>query len=245
MKDIDGIESILIYSYIIVLLALGIFTLVWFSIWIYYSWIKRVNSANLTGAEFSKLFIETNGGINKKFRGQYADESYKLKIKSSFLFLTPYENKRSYFSLKLLPWIYYRRSVYTLALALESSWAVSGKRSSKFNTYWWEFYRKWSLFFIIVPFIIPLFIGNSPFVLGVVALLSVIVFFLISFSQLAFYYRLSRDQTLVLTGVLSKSDIKAIRLIIAVKFIYYLARTLLEIIRIIWIIYSVINKKNK
>lgn len=225
---------------------LFVVTMIWFITWIKYSWFHRENSANLTGGDLAKTYIQKYG-INApriKFKG--FGNLNSVTVEPKFFYLRPYLINNGHFTLRLLPWTYQRRSIYSLAMAMESSWAVSSVKSSRFNTFWWDFSRKLTLFFILVPIVLALLFALSPnyawitLSSGSANVLSIILsilgsIFLIVYAsmQLLFYAKSRKEICSNLVGILNEKEIRAIGWIFQIKFVYYLIRIIYEVLQFI------------
>lgn len=229
-------------------LILFIVTLIWFFTWIKYSWFYRTNSANLTGGQLSKIYLERYGVNAKriKFRGTGDGYVNNINVESKLIYLRPYVVGQNSLTLRLVPWTYHRSSIYTLAMAMESTWAISSSKSSRFNSFWWDFSRKITLIFVLLPlifaalFALAPYLGLSAFLVdnnSVVSIIFSVVGFLFllfySLSQILFYSRSRKEITENLKGILSSKEIKAINWIFKIKFIYYIIRAIYEILRFI------------
>lgn len=254
--------SLIVFASIVGFIGLMLFvvTIIWFVTWIKYSWFHTTNSANLTGGQLSKLYLEKYG-VNAqriKFKGTGSGSINRFNVESKYFYLNPYLLHNNNLTLRLLPWTYHRTSIYTLAMAMESTWAVSSSKSTRFNSFWWDFSRKISLIIVLLPlvlamiFVLAPYLGWSGFVTTnsntIAIILSVLgALFLIfySFSQLVFYTRSRKEITKNLNGILLPNEIKAISWIFQVKFIYYLIRTIYEILRFILQIIILIESNKK
>lgn len=241
-------------------LLLAIVTIVWFFIWIKYSWVQRTNSANLTGGQLSQLYLSRYGVNAKrlKFRGTGDGSINRFDVESRFFYLSPYLIRHNTLTLRLLPWTYHRTSIYSLAMAMESTWAVSSSKSSRFNSFWWDFARKISLVVILLPLVFAAIFALAPYLnwsgfvsansnaiaiaLSVIGALFLILY---SLSQLMFYSKSRKEITQNLKGILQPKEIKAIGLIFQVKFIYYLIRMIYEVLRFILQIIILIESEKK
>lgn len=225
---------------------LFVVTMIWFITWIKYSWFHRENSANLTGGDLAKIYIQKYG-INApriKFKG--FGNLNSVIVEPKFFYLRPYLINNGHFTLRLLPWNYQRRSIYSLAMAMESSWAVSSAKSSRFNTFWWDFSRKLTLFFILVPIVLALLFALSPNyawitlssssanVLSIIlSILSSIFLIVYASMQLLFYAKSRKEICSNLVGILNEKEIRAIGWIFQIKFVYYLIRIIYEVLQFI------------
>lgn len=241
-------------------LLLLIVTIVWFVTWIKYSWMRTTNSANLTGGQISQLYLARYGVDAKrlKFRGTGDGAINSFHVESRYFYLNPYIVRNNTLTLRLVPWTYHRTSIYTLAMALESTWTISSSKSSRFNSFWWDFSRKISLIVVLLPLVFAALFALAP-VIGWSAFISAnsnavaIVFsvfgalFLIlySASQAVFYARSRKEVTNNLRGILLPTEIRAIGWIFQVKFIYYLIRTIYEVLRFILQIIILIESDKK
>ncbi|WP_308149627.1 hypothetical protein [Spiroplasma sp. AdecLV25b] len=237
---------------------LFIVTMIWFITWIKYSWFHRENSANLSGGDLAKTYIQKYG-INApriKFKG--FGNVNGVTVEPRFFYLRPYLINNGHFTLRLLPWTYHRRSIYSLAMAMESSWAVSSSKSSRFNTFWWDFSRKLTLFFILIPIVLALLFAISPInswitlsasdanTLSIVLSILGSIFLIVYASmQLVFYAKSRKEICTNLVGILNEKEIRAIGWIFQIKFIYYLIRTIYEVLQLIFRIMMYIQSEKK
>ncbi|WP_425381440.1 hypothetical protein [Spiroplasma endosymbiont of Polydrusus pterygomalis] len=242
----------------IVGMILFIVTMIWFVTWIKYSLFQRENSANLTGGELSQKYLKTYGINAKRIKFKGFGNVNSITVESKFFYLRPYLFNNGNFTLRLLPWTYHRRSIYTLAMAMESTWAVSSSNSSRFNTFWWDFSRKIILFFILIPFIFAILFAISPnnswitlsangantfsIVLSVLGSILLIIF---SLMQMVFYAKSRKEICQHLVGILNEKEIRAIGWIFQIKFIYYLIRMIYEILQFILRIVMYIQQNKK
>lgn len=241
-------------------LLLSIVTIVWFVTWIKYSWMRTTNSANLTGGQMSQMYLARYGVNAKrlKFRGTGDGAINQFHVESRYFYLNPYIVKNNTLTLRLVPWTYHRTSIYTLAMALESTWAISSSKSSRFNSFWWDFSRKISLIIVLLPLIFGalfalapvigwsgLVSANSNVVAIVFLILGALFLILYSASQAVFYARSRKEVTDNLRGILLPNEIRAIGWIFQVKFIYYLIRTIYEVLRFILQIIILIESERK
>jgi hypothetical protein len=74
-------------------------------------------------------------------------------------------------------------------------------------------------------------------------LLSLFFIFLLT-SNVAFYYQNRKSVSLILKGILSEREIKAITLILSLKFIYHLLLLIKEIVQLVINIYLLTSNKN-
>lgn len=242
----------------IVGVILLIVTIIWFVTWIKYSCFHRENSANLTGGELSQKYLKTYGINAKRIKFKGFGNINSIIVEPKFFYLRPYLFNNGNFTLRLLPWTYYRRSIYTLAIAMESTWAVSSSNSSRFNTFWWDFSRKIILFFILIPFILAILFAISPanswitlsasgantlsIILSILGSILLIVF---STMQMIFYANSRKEICQNLVGILNAKEIRAISWIFQIKFIYYLIRMVYEILQFIFRIVMYIQQSEK
>lgn len=241
-------------------LILVIVTLIWFVVWIKYSWVKRNNSANLTGGQLSEVYLKKYGVNAKRIRVKNKGDGSitRVNVEPKFFYLSPYLVHDNTLSLRLLPWTYHRSSIYTLAMAMESTWAVSSSKSTRFNSFWWDFARKISLIFVLIPLVFAAIFALAPYLnwsgfvsanSNVIAIvLSVLgAVFLIAFSvsQLVFYSKSRKEITKNLEGILQPNEIKAISFIFQIKFVYYLIRMIYEVLRFILQILILLESEKK
>lgn len=229
-------------------LILAIVTIIWFITWIKYSWINRTNSANLTGGQLSQTYLQRYGVNAKRIKSKNKGDGAitNISVESRYFYLKPYIINGNSLTLRLVPWTYHRSSIYSLAMAMESTWAISSSKSTRFNSFWWDFARKITLLFVLVPFVFALIFALAPYlnwsgfvnshsntitiVLSIIAAIALIVF---SLSQLVFYSKSRKEITENLKGILQPKEIKAISWIFQIKFIYYLIRMIYEVLRLI------------
>ncbi|MDQ7983224.1 MAG: hypothetical protein REH79_03370 [Spiroplasma sp.] len=241
-------------------LILFIVTIIWFITWIKYSWVQRTNSANLTGGELSQKYLQRYGVNAKRVRLKTKGDGSinQVNVESKFFYLSPYIVHENSLTLRLLPWTYHRSSIYSLAMAMENTWAVSSSKSTRFNSFWWDFARKISLLLVLIPLIFAAIFALAPYFnwsgfVGVnsnvmAIILSVLgAVFLIGFSisQLVFYSKSRKEITENLKGFLQPKEIKAISWIFQIKFIYYLIRMIYEVLRFILQILILIEGEKK
>lgn len=241
-------------------LILSIVTIVWFITWIKYSWFHRTNSGNLTGGQLSQLYLERYGVNAKriKFRGTGDGSINRIHVESRYFYLNPYLINHNTLTLRLVPWTYHRTSLYSLAMAMESTWAISSSKSTRFNSFWWDFARKISLVVVLLPLVFALIFALAPYlhwsgfvssnsnaVAIVLSVIGALFLILYSVSQLLFYAKSRKEITANLQGILLPSEIKAIGWIFQVKFIYYLIRTLYEVLRFILQIVVLLESEKK
>lgn len=241
-------------------LLLSIVTIIWFITWIKYSWIQHSNSANLTGGQLSQIYLDRYGVNAKriKFRGTGDGSINAINVESRYFYLNPYVVRQNSLTLRLLPWTYHRTSIYSLAMAMESTWAISSSRSTRFNSFWWDFARKIALVFVLLPLVFAAIFALAPYLNwsgfvtsnsnGAAIIFSILgALFLIfySLSQLMFYSKSKKEITQNLRGILLPSEIKAIGWIFQVKFIYYLIRTIYEVLRFILQIIIMLESEKK
>ncbi|MGL5268217.1 MAG: hypothetical protein ACRC8P_00380 [Spiroplasma sp.] len=254
--------GLLVFASIVGFIGLILFitTLVWFITWIKYSWFHTTNSANLTGGQLSKLYLDRYG-VNAqriKFRGTGSGSVNNINVESRYFYLSPYILRNNSLTLRLLPWTYHRSSIYTLAMAMESTWAISSSKSTRFNSFWWDFSRKIFLIVILLPLIFaaifalaPYFnwsrfvIANSNKIVIILAIFGALFLIFYSLSQLMFYARSRKEITENLKGILLPKEIRAINFIFQVKFVYYLIRTIYEILRLVLQIIVLIESEKK
>lgn len=242
----------------IVGVILFVVTMIWFFTWIKYSWFHRENSANLTGGELSQKYLKTYGINAKRIKFKGFSNVNSITVEPRFFYLRPYLFSNGNFTLRLLPWTYHRRSIYTLATAMESTWAVSSSNSSRFNTFWWDFSRKITLFFILIPFALAILFAlsyanslinlsaESDNIISIVLLiLGSILLILFSSIQMIFYVKSRKEICQNLVNILNEKEIRAIRWIFQIKFIYYLIRMIYEILQLILRILMYIQQNEK
>lgn len=254
--------GLIVFASIVGFVALILFavTIIWFVTWIKYSWFHRSNSANLTGGQLSKTYLERYGvNANRiKFRGTREGSINRINVESKFFYLSPYIVKQNALTLRLLPWTYHRSSLYTLAMAMESTWAVSSSKSTRFNSFWWEFSRKLTLIFILLPLVFAAIFALAPYlnwsgfvssnsnILAIIlSIIGALFLILYSISQLIFYARSRKEITANLKGILLPNEIRAINWIFKIKFVYYLVRTIYEVLRFILQIIILIESEKK
>lgn len=239
-------------------IILFLVTMIWFVTWIKYSWFTRENSANLTGGELSKSYLQTYGINAQRIKFKGFGNVNSITVEPKFFYLRPYLINNGHFTLRLLPWTYERRSLYTLAMAMESTWAVSSANSSRFNTFWWDFSRKITLFFILIPFGLAVLFALSPsnawitlsessantfsIVLSILGSILLIIF---SSMQMIFYAKSRKEICKNLIGILNEKEIRAINWIFQIKFIYYLIRMIYEILQLIFRIVMYIQSEKE
>ena len=116
-------EVILILGGVVGLLTtvagLGLFVM-----WIKYSWIKRSNSQNYTGADLTNVMFQNEG------------QNYE--IRSSFFYLKFWNHNKRRNTYKLRPWTHDRRSVWTMMEASQQAYA-SIIREKHPKTFWTAF----------------------------------------------------------------------------------------------------------
>lgn len=242
--------SLIVFATIVGVIGLILLltTLVWFITWIKYSWFHTTNSANLTGGQLSKLYLEKYGvGADRiKFHGASSRHISHINVESRYFYLSPYIVRNNTLTLRLVPWTYRRSSIYTLAMAMENTWPVSSSKSSRFNTFWWDFSRKISLIVILLPLIFAAIFALAPYLnwfgfvsansnkLSIIlAILGALLLIFYSLSQLVFYAKSRKEITSNLHGILTPKEIRAINFIFQVKFVYYLIRMIYEVLRFI------------
>ncbi len=229
-------------------LILAIVTIIWFITWIKYSLVNRTNSANLTGGQLSQMYLQRYGVNAKRIRYKNKGDGSinNINVESRYFYLNPYIINGNSLTLRLLPWTYHRSSIYSLAMSMESTWAISSSKSTRFNSFWWDFARKITLIFVLIPFVFALIFALAPYVnwsgfvssnsnsvaivLSMIAAICLIAF---SISQLVFYGKSRKEIAENLKGILQPKEIKAISWIFQVKFIYYLIRMIYEVLRFI------------
>lgn len=241
-------------------LILFIVSIIWFVTWIKYSWFRTTNSANLTGGQLSQVYLQKYGiNANRiKFKGLGSGSINNINVESRYFYLNPYILKNNTLTLRLLPWTYHRSSIYTLAMALESTWAISSSKSTRFNSFWWDFSRKIFLVIVLLPLIFALLfalapivgwsglvIANSNAIVITLSVLGALFLILFSLSQLIFYGKSRKEITENLNGILLPEEIKAINWIFQIKFIYWLIRTVYEVLRFILQIIILIQSEKK
>lgn len=229
-------------------LILAIVTIIWFITWIKYSLLNRSNSANLTGGQLSQMYLQRYGVNAKRIRYKNKGDGSinKINVESRFFYLNPYIIHENSLTLRLLPWTYQRSSIYTLAMAMESTWAISSSKSTRFNSFWWDFSRKLALIFVLIPLIFALIFALAPYahwsgfissnsntIAIVLSVLGAVFLIGFSISQLIFYGKSRKEIAENLKGILQPKEIKAISWIFQIKFIYYLIRMIYEILRFI------------
>lgn len=241
-------------------LILFIVTVIWFFTWIKYSWFHRSNTANLTGGQLAQSYLQKHGVNAKriKFRGTGDGYINRINVESAFFYLRPYVIKNGSLTLRLLPWTYSRQSIYTLAMAMESAWAISSSKSNRFNSFWWDFSRKITLIFVLLPLVFAALFALAPYtgftifpsansstIAIVLSIVGSLVLILFALSQLSFYSKSRKEITANLVGVLSPYEIKAINWIFKIKFIYYLVRMIYEVLRLILQIIILVESNQK
>ncbi|MBE4704076.1 hypothetical protein [Spiroplasma platyhelix] len=241
-------------------LILSLVTIIWFITWIKYSWFQRDNSANLTGGQLSQMYLERYGVNAKriKFRGTGDGSINRVNVESRYFYLNPYLIRQNTLTLRLLPWTYHRSSIYSLAMAMESTWSISSSKSTRFNSFWWDFSRKISLIFVLLPLVFAAIFalapylnwsgfisGNSNVIVIIFSIFGALFLILYSLSQLVFYSKSRKEITENLKGILLPNEIRAIGWIFQVKFIYYLVRTIYEVLRFILQIIILIQSEKK
>ncbi|NQZ65853.1 MAG: zinc metallopeptidase [Mycoplasmatales bacterium] len=107
---------IIILSALVFVLSIGLF-----SMWIYYSWIKRVNSQNYTGADLTKyIFDKTNTDV---------------QIKNSWFYVKYWNYNKRKNTYRLRPWTYSRKSIWTMMEASQQAY-VTTIRKEKGKQFW-------------------------------------------------------------------------------------------------------------
>ncbi len=106
-------------SALLLLLSIGLF-----SMWIYYSWIKRNNSKNYTGEDITKFLFEKTGT--------------NVEIKKSIFYAKYWNYNKRKGTHKLRPWTFSRRSVWTMMEASQQAY-VTTIRKEKGKQFWWIF----------------------------------------------------------------------------------------------------------
>lgn len=229
-------------------LILAIVTIIWFVTWIKYSLFNRTNSANLTGGQLSQIYLQRYGVNAKRIRYKNKGDGSinNINVESRYFYLNPYIINGNSLTLRLVPWTYHRSSIYTLAMAMESTWAISSSKSTRFNSFWWDFTRKLTLIFVLIPLVFALIFvlapylnwsgfvsSNSNTIAIVLSIIGAIFLIAFSLSQLVFYAKSRKEIAENLKGILQPKEIKAISWIFQVKFIYYLIRMIYEVLRFI------------
>lgn len=104
------------FAGLVLLLSIGLF-----SMWIYYSWIRRNNSKNYTGKDITNHIFQKTGT--------------NVEVKKSWFYIKYWNYNKKRGTHKLRPWTYDRRSIWTLMEASQQAYATS-IRKEKGKQYW-------------------------------------------------------------------------------------------------------------
>jgi hypothetical protein len=224
-------------SLIVLVSGLGIFIL-----WIRFSWIKRTNSADYTGADL------TNKMFNKA--------KINPEIKNSIFYAKYWNHNKRRNTYRLRPWTYQRKSIWTMMEASQQAYATIIRQTQP-KAFWLAFrlpgFIKIGGSVISIGLIIYAFTGSNQIVNGT---LTVTQWFIVSIaigilitsmlvSEIWMIWILRRDvPTYLQDSGLSEYEIKSIKLIFTWRLVYAIARAIAEILRIAIQIASRLNSNS-
>ncbi len=107
------------FSIAVILLSIGLFTM-----WIYYSWIRRTNSKDFTGKTITEYMFK--------------QAKVDVEVKKSWLYIKYWNYNKRRATHKLRPWTYNRQSIWTLMEAAQQAYATT-IRQSKSKQFWMIF----------------------------------------------------------------------------------------------------------
>jgi len=240
-KPLTGNEEIIAWvivglSALTALLGLGLFIM-----WIYYSWIRRNNSKNYTGADITEYMFKKTGT--------------NVEVKSAWMYIKYWNYNKRAGTHKLRPWTYNRKSIWTMMEASQQAYATT-IRATKGKQFWLIF-RIPSIFRII-----GLLAGAGLIYLGVkdvtglenlsldnwvwiaLGISAIFVGYVIADSGRVFVLWRNVVPLLKDSG-LSDEELKAINRIFFWRLVYSLAIVIVELIKLVLKLADAASKNNK
>lgn len=211
---------------IVLISSIGIIVL-----WIRFSWIKRTNSANYTGADLTqKMFDKAN---------------IDPQILNSFFYAKYWNHNKKKNTYRLRPWTYKRKSIWTMMEASQQAYATI-LRKNKPKSFWLAFrlpgFIRLVGLIISISMLAYVFINISTqdvtkftisewFIIGTALLILILTFML---SEIWMIWILRRDVPKYLEGLgLNEYEIRCIKTIFTWRLVHAISKAILQIIQII------------
>lgn len=223
-KNLEGLE----YSEIggITLISVGVLAVISLIVvafyWIKYSWVRKTNSQNLDGMMVTRKVLENSALAN-------------VEIKKSMMYAKYWNHNKKKGTYRLRPWTHDRQSLWTIMEATSQAYA-SSVRENKSKEFWLLF--RLPSIIRTVAILIALLAGylllNSGASIGifVTAIIGIVTIPFLIANCGAFYMLMENAMPLVRTLGLTDEEVKIIKKIYVIRFVFAVVATVLDLMRL-------------